>query len=762
MPLPKRLFLTSLIAILAGSFQAGTAVAADNLNWVDREDMRALPPVYQRPIPLWCSGIYYNPGIGVPSENSDTIVTADHTSITQGGLIRMDGDVLIEKPGRRLSTQSATLDQSSGKFQIDSPLRLEGNQFTFLADGMSGQTTRGQASLYNVRYSLFGPQAHGTARYLDRINQFTTITRGTYTTCPPGHEGWLLRGRKIRIDEREGWGTARDVTLEIHNVPVFWLPWMTFPINDKRKTGLLFPTISSGDNGGLDITQPIYINIHPQMDATISPRYIDGRGAGLDTQFRYLTHYGHGEIDYGILFHDRKFHDENRELASWQHDGSVGRWAFTADVNYVSDPFYFKDLSTGLDVTSKTHLPRLGEVRYYGKEWFFLARLQSWQTIDPTLSDANLPYRRLPQLHLSGSPHIWGPVSATLVSDFTIFDRSDEGNVSYPTGMRTHLQPGLVAGWSRSWGYVRPSARLYYNQYQLDNAGASGSNPSMKTWGATLDSGLFFERDTFLFGRQYIQTLEPRLFINKVAYTDQHQLPDFDAGDRTFSYNTLFRKNRFVGYDRIGDEEKIALGITSRFLRDADGSEQLRLRLGQGFYADTRRVQLNGEPPDDSAQTPLVADMRWNFGQDWYLYSEGQWDTDINQRQRSTLRIGYNDDNRRIFNIGFHDRPADDLRESEIAAIWPISNHWRLIGRWLYDVEHNRSMETLAGAEWRNCCWKIRLISQRGLTDEDGDGTVEADSTIMLQIQLTGLGGFGGRIDSLLERSIPGYRSNYD
>ena len=273
---------------------------------------------------------------------------------------------------------------------------------------------------------------------------------------------------------------------------------------------------------------------------------------------------------------------------------------------------------------------------------------------------------------------------------------------------------------------------------------------------------MFLERETNLFGRGYTQTLEPRLFINKLAYEQQDQLPNFDSGELTFSYNTLFRQNRFIGYDRFGDEEKASLGLTSRFLRNADGREQLRLRLGQGFYRGERKVQLDGEPPDDADQTPMVADMRWNFGHDWYLYTEGQWDTHANERQRSSVRLGYTDRERRVFNLAFHDRPADDIRQSEIAAILPIHNNWRLVGRWLYDYENQRTVETLAGAEWRNCCWKIRLLSQRELTDEDGDTTLEADTTVLLQIQMTGLGGFGGRVDSLLERSIPGYRSEYD
>ena len=372
MPLPSRLFLTGLALLLAG-----VAGADDDLNWVDRDTMTSLPPVQQRPIPVWCSGIYYNPSVGVPADQSDIIITADSTSLTEDGLINMDGEVLIERPGRRLTSQSALLDQSSGKFEVANSLRLETDQFTFIADGMSGQTQRREASLNRVRYALFGPGARGTAEHIDLVDNFTTIEQGTYTTCAPGSNGWELGGRQIRLDREKGWGEARDVTLRVKGMPLLWLPWITFPIDERRKTGLLFPTISTSDSGGVDLTQPIYINIHPQMDATIAPRHIDGRGSGVEGEFRYLSDLGQGRLSYGVLFNDSEFDGENRELAAWQHDGSVGRWALTSDVNYVSDDFYFKDLDTGLEVSSRTHLPRLGQARYFGRDWRALAHTLS-------------------------------------------------------------------------------------------------------------------------------------------------------------------------------------------------------------------------------------------------------------------------------------------------------------------------------------------------------------------------------------------------
>ena len=573
-----------------------------------------------------------------------------------------------------------------------------------------------------------------------------------------------MQGDRIFLDRDKGWGEANNVVLKVKSMPIFWLPWMTFPIDDRRKSGLLFPTLSVGDSGGLDISQPIYLNLHPQFDATIAPRYIDGRGSGVDSEFRYLSRWGEGSLSYGVLFNDRKFDNENRQVGRWTHNGNINRWSLETDFTYVSDDFYFKDLDTGLEISSQTHLPRLAEARYYGRTWQVLGRLQSWQTIDPTLDDADLPYRRLPQLQLTGDPTLYGPVKGLWLSDVTAFDRSDSDDSGKATGLRGHMAPALSMRLQKPWGYVEPRTRLYHTQYQLDNVDANAEdNPDMTTWGASLDSGLFFERPGNWFGSTYTQTLEPRLFLNKVAYEDQSELPNFDSGELTFSYNSLFRENRFIGYDRIGDEEKLAVGLTSRFLHDGTGREQIRLRVAQGFYFEDRKVITDRaveDPTDD--QTPVIGDARWNFAQDWYLYSEAQWDTEENKRERSNFQIGYNDRERRVVNLGYHDRPADDIRESEVSAILPVHRHWRLVGRWMYDLDNQRTLETMAGAEYRNCCWKLRLLSQRELVDDNGDGNLEADSTIWFQIQMIGLGGFGGQVDSLLERSIPGYRRQYD
>jgi LPS-assembly protein len=754
--MPLRPASTLLIsALLAGP------VLADDLNWVTRKDMEALPKELQVPIPVWCSGIYYNPTLTAEPASRDTHISAARSQFQLDGEAVLEGDVLIEQPGRTLSAERALYDQSNGNFELSGDISVDTDTLSFRADSLSGNLKNREATLLRARYALFEQQAHGEARRVEQHGDQIIIERGSYTTCAPGSDGWKISARELDLDREKGWGEARHVVLRVENVPVMYLPWITFPIDDRRKTGLLFPGFGTSDSGGFDLSQPLYLNLHPQADATLSPRYIDGRGNGLDNEFRYLTRLGQGDLVYNWLREDELFENEDREAASWNHAGSIDRWLFSTDVNYVSDDFYFKDLDTGLEVASMTHLPREGQAEYFGRRWRFLARLQAWQTIDPTLLDDELPYRRLPQLNLTGLQPLLGPLTLDWVSDITLFDRTTSLLTDDIRGERIHLQPALSVPLEKPWGYLHPRVRFYQTAYSLSGVDTLPSDtPTRSLWGANLDSGLFLERPFSFANRQLVQTLEPRIFINQIEQEDQIHLPDFDSGRLTSSWDTLFRENRFTGYDRIGDERSTTVGLTSRFRDPQRGDDLLILRAAQKFHRQDRIVESgNIALPDVTReQSPVIADATLQLDQRWSLFAETQWNSEQNRREQNGLRVGYSDRSRLFLHAGYQYRPIDDIRQTELAAMVPVHRNWSLIGRWLHDLGERRSLETISGVEYRDCCWRIRLINLRELSDRDGDTTLDAERTTLLQIQMVGLGGFGGTVDKLLERGIPGYR----
>lgn len=756
--MPLRRFLPLLFVTACASGQA----EPERLHWMSADAIQALPVELRPALKPWCEGTWFNPLFAQPAETTDTVITAAESSLTPNGLVMLSGDVQIQQPDRHLSAGHAELDQASGDFVMRDGIRVDTPAFSLQAEEFRGNTRNRQASLTGTRYALFDLPARGQADAMEQQDAQVIIRRGSYTSCPPDSNAWLLSAAQIDLDRDKGWGEAEDVVLRVHRVPVLYVPWMTFPIDDRRKTGLLFPSISSSSENGVDITQPVYLNLHPQADATVAPRYVENRGQGGELEGRYLVRAGEGSISYAGLHQDRLFNDEDREVARWQHLASTGDWLFRSDVNYVSDDFYFKDLDTGLDISSRTHLPREGEARYLGRHWQLLGRVQSYQTIDPNLADADLPYRRLPQLAARGNQRIFGPLHLDFSGDYTRFDRSADLLVDDITGERSHLRPGVELHWRNDWGYLVPAARYYATRYRLDGVDTlPEDDPTREILGANLRAGLFLERPTGFFDHALMQTLEPQLLVNYIDFEDQSGLPVFDSSRRTLSWQTLFEENRFNGLDRIGDDHSVTAGLTSRWISLADGQERLTLRSAQRHYRRDRQVQLPGETLETDTLSPLVTDATMRLGNRYSLFVENQWNSQANQRVANRARLSYSGE-QAYYHAGLVHRDQDGIRQGELAALVPVHQHWRLFGRWLYDVEGSRSLETLAGAEYRNCCWRMSLINQRELTDRDGDGDLEADNTILFQIQLTGLGGFGDKLDTLLRRSLPEYRSDND
>jgi len=159
---------------------------------------------------------------------------------------------------------------------------------------------------------------------------------------------------------------------------------------------------------------------------------------------------------------------------------------------------------------------------------------------------------------------------ATFVNEDGSVERRLDNNVTglaRATGDRLNLKPAISLPMDWTYGFLKPSIKYQYTQYQLDLDGTGksqiaalspeqqklngrfNSNESRGVPIVSIDSGLYFDRNTTWFGKNYRQTLEPRLFYLYVPEKDQGDIPVFDTGEYTFNYASLFRDNRFSGSD---------------------------------------------------------------------------------------------------------------------------------------------------------------------------------------------------------------------
>ncbi len=677
----------------------------------------------------------------------DTNIQADSSSGTITEWL-LQGNVQIDKSGKRLLADQVTYFSKSGRaiaegnVILQQPgLTIRGKSGEILINGHTGE-------IHDSRYELSARAAWGTADSIYVLNpKHTRLENITYTTCPADKKDWELSADLITLDREQNVATAKQVFLRFKDIPVFYTPYMSFSLDDQRKSGFLIPSVGYTDLSGTVAATPYYWNIAPNRDATITPRYYADRGAQIGVEYRYLNENGGGKLLAEYLPDDNLTNDD-RGAFSYKHNSRyANNWSLDANLNHVSDKNYFQDLGGTLALSSITNLEQRIDLGWSKDTWRFRTRVQNFQPIGLTSES----YRRLPQLTLDGTPEgkvegLEFPIHAEIVR----FDH--ENNVT--TGNRFDLYPAVRYDYRQPGYYVTPKAGLRYTRYDTDDP--TNRLPDSKTRTVpvfSMDSGMFFERNDRIAGRNVVHSLEPRLFYLYVPNRNQDDLPIYDTGRYTFSFAQMFRENRFTGADRVGDANQLTLALTHRSLDTHTGDEIFRVGLGQVLYFRDREVTLPNRPVGTRSSSEMIAEIGAHFGKYTIATAATQWDPDKSDTTRSSARLQFRSDNQHILNLSYR-YERDDFEQTDVSFIWPLSQQWTGIGRWNYALDDQRTQGLLLGIQYETCCWLARVLARSYILNESDDRT----QSVLLQIQFKGLGNFGTRIDELLERTIFGYR----
>ena len=580
------------------------------------------------------------------------------------------------------------------------------------------------------------------------------LINARYTTCEPGVDDWYIKAKEIQLDDYTQSGTAKNAFIEFKGLPLLYTPWMKFSFNNERKSGLLAPTIGSTTRSGFETTIPYYINIAPDMDATVGARYLSRRGLQWQGEFRYLgeSYSGVDSIEY--LDNDSQ-NDSRRYYANFSHSHSFDNgWSAGFNLEKVSDDEFFADMSTRIISTSRVNLPQEGRLDYVGDVWRFNALVQKYQTLD----NLSFPYQRLPQLTLTADKD-WNYVTTNLYSEYAYFERNERAPLA-ATGNRLTVYPSISAPFTQPYGFVTPKLGVHSTYYNLKNNNfvVSGSNVSNNSDSRTLpifsvDSGLYFERDFGIVKNNYTQTLEPRMFYVYIPNKDQSQLPVFDSALSDLNLTTLFSENQFTGNDRINNANQLSLALTTRMIDRDTGIERFTATVGQRYYFEKQKVGLPGAILSDSNTSDIVAGATARLSNQWNVDGFWQYNTDGAGLVRGNTLVRYNPEPGKLMNFGYR-YTQDFLEQINLSGQWPLSRGWYGVGRYNYSIREHKPIESLAGVEYDAGCWQMRGVIQRVET-----ATAKANYGLFFQLELGGLASIGANPLNLLRRDIPGYLS---
>lgn len=712
--------------------------------------------------------------VGSPADRSTqpTDIYGDTLRGTRDESTIFQGNVELSRGDQFLGTDRLIMDSETGQYVAEGHVRYQDSGLRIVAERAVGNQQADTHRIEDLRYQLVERRGNGGAERIELEGTHGALIGSSYSTCPPSERAWELRAQRIDIDTEEGMGVARNATLRIGDVPVLYVPWFMFPIDDRRRTGLLYPSISLSGRNGFDWEQPIYLNLAPNYDATLFPRIMTKRGVQLGGEFRWLYGDGKGQVSGEYMPEDKLPEDEsyrylldgngnpiagatlpsdNRGQFRFDAIHDLGQhWYTRANLGWVSDTHYLEDFSNSLYGRSAYQIHSTAGL--YGRARYWTAGLSAdhYQLADYTLTERNLRYDRLPRLTFNWARSFGQWFEAGVGSEAVRFKHEVRNE-----GSRLDIKPYLAMPLSGAAWFFEPKIAWRYTGYQLDDtlAAAAGDDaPSRSLPITSVDAGLFFERRTQIDGERYLHTLEPRIYYLNVPYRDQSGLPVFDTRPMTFSWGQLFRDNRYTGPDRQTDANQLTTALTTRLISTDDGRERLSASVGQIWYFEDSRVSLDRENPVERGKSAWVASIGASPNDRWTINAAYQWDPKFRREDLASIRARYLFRDTGVVNLGYRYRRG--LTEQvDFSFLYPINDSWSLVGRYYFSLEDDKLLESIAGIQWESCCIAARLVARRYIRDRDG----ELNDSLRLEVELKGLGSIGQQTESELRRAILGY-----
>lgn len=721
---------------------------------------------------------------GVTVKQQNKMLNAESAKIVRKNgkisTIHLLGRVKLFEPGTKLLSDRADFNYQTGAGDL-SPLLY---RMSFKGDNASLENLKAEQSLIAWGYAA---KVHRNEREVYHLQD------ATLSVCPPQELTWQLKAKELSIDKRSGEGEVHSATLEFHSVPIAYLPYWSFSLEDKRKSGFLIPRLSYRSINGVDVLVPYYLNLAPNYDLTLLPHYFEKRGLMAGGDFRYLFPRGNGSFDGTFLHHDNLYRDFlldngllqsntdlNRSELNWHHQTKWRNWEFKVDYGELSDDYYPIDFSTSLDFTQNNQIKRLAQVTFDDEELAFSLKMQRFQTLHPINQSATTDvYRLYPQAQLSFQHWLNNALQFELLSEVSNFEWESVSQMP-PTGLRLFARPTLHANFFIANTAVEPSVSLDTRYYELEHYAGGSQSFSSAIPRFFVNASQRYLKDWQLPFAKVQQTLTPRLYYLYVPYKNQTTIPLFDTSETIFTYGQLFNSTRFSGFDRVGDSNRLSFGLESEFYNPETGVSIATLNLGQGYFFAPRRVtdcfsttgvcqpanNTPGNLSNTTHWTPMALEGSLKLNRNWSLFVNDAYDVNDSSTNNGVVDLHYvgengtqadvayaylKDGDNIMLNSGYQN--SANLSQIRLSYGWSLSDRLKAITGYSYNFGFGHEMGYFASLQYESCCIASRVLAGRLFNSLGSSGGPQYNNVVYWQILLKGLGGLtNGSFDGLMSQ----------
>lgn len=678
-------------------------------------------------------------------------IEADQAEITQPRSGIYKGNVDVKQGNRHLQSAEVEVQQQGSGDNVQRYAFARGgfdyrdNQINLLGDDAKIHLNTKDTDVRNAHYQLVDRQGRGSAESVELRDDYRVMKNATFTSCLQDDHSWSIYADEMRQHVKEEYAEMWHARFKVQGVPVFYTPYLQLPIGDRRRSGLLIPTLGHGSRDGSFYAQPVYWNIAPNLDATLTPKYMSRRGWQLNSEFRYLTTLGEGQIASEYLGDDRlkDYDSENRKrhLFYWKHNAAFARdWRLDLNYTKVSDKRYFNDFDSAYGSSTDGYADQTGRIAYYQPNYNIAMFVKQFQIFDEVVIG---PYRALPQIDFN---YYQNGLFGNKV-DFKLFSqavRFDNDSAQMPTAWRFHGEPSVNTTLSNRYGSMNLEAKLYATQYQQKKGRSdkaedveSSVNRILPQLKIDLQSVLA-SNQTFISG--YTQTLEPRAQYLFRPYKDQSNIGSklnsqylgfgYDSSLLQQDYFSLFNSRRYSGLDRIASANQVTLGGTSRFF-DENKEERFNIAVGQTYYLEPSRIDENRDNRTEGSSSSWAIEANWKINDLMRWRGGYQYDPQLGQVSLANTGIEYNPTKNNVVQLNYRyaskeyinqnltaeaNRYNQDIKQLGVQVGWELSDHWAIAGRYYQDLALKKPVEQYLGVQYNTCCWSVGVGARRYVT----------------------------------------------
>ena len=678
-------------------------------------------------------------------------IESDQAEITQPRSGIYKGNVDVKQGNRHLQSAEVEVQQQGSGDNVQRYAFARGgfdyrdNQINLLGDDAKIHLNTKDTDVRNAHYQLVDRQGRGSAESVELRDDYRVMKNATFTSCLQDDHSWSIYADEMRQHVKEEYAEMWHARFKVQGVPVFYTPYLQLPIGDRRRSGLLIPTLGHGSRDGYFYAQPVYWNIAPNLDATLTPKYMSRRGWQLNSEFRYLTTLGEGQVAGEYLGNDRlkDYDSENRKrhLFYWKHNAAFARdWRLDLNYTKVSDKRYFNDFDSAYGSSTDGYADQTGRIAYYQPNYNIAMFVKQFQIFDEVVIG---PYRALPQIDFN---YYQNGLFGNKV-DFKLFSqavRFDNDSAQMPTAWRFHGEPSVNTTLSNRYGSMNLEAKLYATQYQQKKGRSdkaedveSSVNRILPQLKIDLQSVLA-SNQTFISG--YTQTLEPRAQYLFRPYKDQSNIGSklnsqylgfgYDSSLLQQDYFSLFNSRRYSGLDRIASANQVTLGGTSRFF-DENKEERFNIAVGQTYYLEPSRIDENRDNRTEGSSSSWAIEANWKINDLMRWRGGYQYDPQLGQVSLANTGIEYNPTKNNVVQLNYRyaskeyinqnltaeaNRYNQDIKQLGVQVGWELSDHWAIAGRYYQDLALKKPVEQYLGVQYNTCCWSVGVGARRYVT----------------------------------------------